>query len=192
MNTCKFDDMKNALGLSTKTISKLKKKFASEEEAFIFAFVYANEVVYDAGRRTYVDDFVNAALEKGYIFKMSDREKALYRLAAQLKWACAPTDRKYFENKKGELALWKYQQLRPLDDEVIDGAVSYLESNLTPQEFKIVQLRFGFIDGKSQCLEAVGSRVDMTREYVRLFEAKAIRKLRHPKHASFRDSLILW
>lgn len=185
MNTCKFDDMKNALGLSTKTIAKLKRKFASEEEAFIFAFCYLNKVVRSAGRRTYVDEFTDAACEKGYIFKMSDRERGIYRLAASIKAAHMPTDREYFENKEGGLAFWKYQQLEPLDDEVIDGSVMYLESNLTPQEFKIVQLRFGLVDGKPQCLETVGNQFIMTRERVRQYEAKALRKLRLPRHTSF-------
>ena len=51
---------------------------------------------------------------------------------------------------------------------------------LTPREQKVLQLRFGLIDGRSRTLEEVGKEFDVTRERIRQIEAKALRKLRQP------------
>ncbi|MCU0692779.1 MAG: sigma-70 family RNA polymerase sigma factor [Polyangiaceae bacterium] len=58
-----------------------------------------------------------------------------------------------------------------------------LES-LTAREQQVLRLRFG-IDEKTECtLEEIGHRFNVTRERVRQIEAKALRKLRHPKRAA--------
>ena len=51
---------------------------------------------------------------------------------------------------------------------------------LTPRERRVLQLRFGLIDGHQRTLEEVGKRFGVTRERIRQIEAKALRKLRHP------------
>jgi RNA polymerase primary sigma factor len=53
-------------------------------------------------------------------------------------------------------------------------------STLTERERKILELRFGLIDGYSRTLEEVGKQYKVTRERIRQIEAKALRKLRHP------------
>jgi RNA polymerase primary sigma factor len=52
---------------------------------------------------------------------------------------------------------------------------------LDDREREILQLRYGFIDGKEYTLEEVGKRFKITRERVRQIEAKAIRRLRDPE-----------
>ncbi len=56
---------------------------------------------------------------------------------------------------------------------------SVLET-LDERERKILELRFGILDGSSRTLEEVGSEFNVTRERVRQIESKALRKLRHP------------
>ena len=54
---------------------------------------------------------------------------------------------------------------------------------LTPREKKVLELRFGMVDGRTRTLEEVGKEFNVTRERIRQIEAKAIRKLRHPTRA---------
>jgi RNA polymerase primary sigma factor len=53
-------------------------------------------------------------------------------------------------------------------------------STLTERERKILELRFGLVDGYARTLEEVGKQYKVTRERIRQIEAKALRKLRHP------------
>ncbi len=53
-------------------------------------------------------------------------------------------------------------------------------SSLDDRERKILELRFGIMDGTSRTLEEVGAEFNVTRERVRQIESKALRKLRHP------------
>jgi len=55
--------------------------------------------------------------------------------------------------------------------------------SLTPRERRVVQLRFGLLDGRSRTLEEVGHRFGVSREHVRQMEAHALRKLRHPSRS---------
>lgn len=48
---------------------------------------------------------------------------------------------------------------------------------LTPREQKILEMRFGLIDGVSHTLEEVGREFDVTRERIRQIEAKALEKI---------------
>jgi RNA polymerase primary sigma factor len=52
--------------------------------------------------------------------------------------------------------------------------------NLTDRERKVLELRFGLVDGHQRTLEEVGQEFGVTRERIRQIEAKALRKLRHP------------
>lgn len=56
-------------------------------------------------------------------------------------------------------------------------------ATLTPREEKVLRLRFGIDEKGDHTLEEVGQMFDVTRERVRQIEAKALRKLRHPRHA---------
>jgi RNA polymerase primary sigma factor len=55
--------------------------------------------------------------------------------------------------------------------------------NLTPREQKIIQLRFGLMDGHPRTLEEVGREFGVTRERIRQIESKTLSKLRHPSRA---------
>ena len=52
---------------------------------------------------------------------------------------------------------------------------------LSPREQKILEMRFGLVDGVSHTLEEVGQEFDVTRERIRQIEAKALEKLQQLK-----------
>ena len=61
---------------------------------------------------------------------------------------------------------------------------------LTPREKKVLELRFGIVDGRTRTLEEVGKEFNVTLERIRQIEAKALRKLRHPSRSKkLRDFL---
>ena len=49
--------------------------------------------------------------------------------------------------------------------------------DLSPREQKILEMRFGLLDGVSHTLEEVGQEFDVTRERIRQIEAKALEKI---------------
>jgi RNA polymerase primary sigma factor len=61
--------------------------------------------------------------------------------------------------------------------------VENIIDSLTPRERRVLQLRFGLIDGHQRSLEEVGKRFGVTRERIRQVEARALRKLRHPSRS---------
>ena len=68
-----------------------------------------------------------------------------------------------------------FSLLREQLEEVLD--------TLAPREKKVLELRFGMIDGRTRTLEEVGKEFNVTRERIRQIEAKALRKLRHPSRS---------
>ncbi len=56
-------------------------------------------------------------------------------------------------------------------------------SDLNERERRVISLRFGIEDGYPRTLEEVGSIFKVTRERIRQIEAKALRKLRHPRRS---------
>lgn len=65
------------------------------------------------------------------------------------------------------------QAARELLKDYVDEAMV----DLTPREQKILEMRFGLIDGVSHTLEEVGREFDVTRERIRQIEAKALEKI---------------
>jgi len=63
-------------------------------------------------------------------------------------------------------------------------------ASLTPREVRILQLRFGLVDGYAYTLEEVGKKFGVTRERIRQIEAQALGRLRHPSRSrKLRDFL---
>lgn len=57
-------------------------------------------------------------------------------------------------------------------------------ATLPPREQEVLKMRFGLDDGYSLTLEEVGLYFNVTRERIRQIEAKALRRLRHPRRSS--------
>jgi RNA polymerase primary sigma factor len=55
--------------------------------------------------------------------------------------------------------------------------------HLNVREQRIIQLRFGLLDGHPRTLEEVGREFGVTRERIRQIESKTLAKLRHPSRA---------
>lgn len=54
---------------------------------------------------------------------------------------------------------------------------------LAERERKVIELRFGLIDGHPRTLEEVGREFGVTRERIRQIESKTLAKLRHPSRS---------
>jgi RNA polymerase primary sigma factor len=63
---------------------------------------------------------------------------------------------------------------------LLKDTLSDVLASLTERERKILELRFGLVDGYERTLEEIGKQYKVTRERIRQIEAKALRKLRHP------------
>jgi len=63
----------------------------------------------------------------------------------------------------------------------LSGRMNEVLSTLSPREEKVLRMRFGIGEARDHTLEEVGAYFDVTRERIRQIEAKALRKLRHPK-----------
>jgi RNA polymerase primary sigma factor len=77
--------------------------------------------------------------------------------------------------------------LRPDQDasrRILSDQIKEVLSELTPKERKILELRYGLIDGVQHTLEEVGTDFGVTRERIRQIEAKVHEKLRHNEKIS--------
>jgi len=69
-------------------------------------------------------------------------------------------------------------QFKMLQEEIVG-----ILKTLPPREQDVLKMRFGLDDGYSLTLEEVGLYFNVTRERIRQIEAKALRRLRHPKRS---------
>ncbi|MBN1585652.1 sigma-70 family RNA polymerase sigma factor [Candidatus Uhrbacteria bacterium] len=63
--------------------------------------------------------------------------------------------------------------------QLLKGYVRSIIKDLSPREQKILEMRFGLVDGVSHTLEEVGQEFDVTRERIRQIEAKALEKIQN-------------
>jgi RNA polymerase primary sigma factor len=62
--------------------------------------------------------------------------------------------------------------------QLLKDYVKEVVATLSPREQKILEMRFGLIDGVAHTLEEVGQEFDVTRERIRQIEAKALERIR--------------
>ncbi len=67
---------------------------------------------------------------------------------------------------------------------LLSNHVQKIIGDLTPREQKILEMRFGLIDGVAHTLEEVGQEFGVTRERIRQIEAKALERIK--KHEDMR------
>jgi len=62
--------------------------------------------------------------------------------------------------------------------QLLKDYVKEVVATLSPREQKILEMRFGLIDGVAHTLEEVGQEFEVTRERIRQIEAKALERIR--------------
>ncbi len=72
---------------------------------------------------------------------------------------------------------------------LLKGKLAEVLATLTERERRILEMRFGLLDGTRRTLEEVGTQYKVTRERIRQIEAKALRKLRHPTRSRHLQAL---
>jgi RNA polymerase primary sigma factor len=63
----------------------------------------------------------------------------------------------------------------------LNKEIKKILASLNPREAKILRMRFGIEEKRDYTLEELGRQFGITRERIRQIEAKALRKLKHPK-----------
>ena len=72
--------------------------------------------------------------------------------------------------------------------ESLQRDIRELLADLTTREREVIELRYGFLDGKSHSLADIGRTLELSRERVRQIELKALQKLRQSQlHNQIRD-----
>ena len=67
--------------------------------------------------------------------------------------------------------------------QILREVIDEIFQSLSPREVRILQLRFGLVDGYNYTLEEVGKKFGVTRERIRQIEAQALSRLRHPSRS---------
>jgi RNA polymerase primary sigma factor len=68
--------------------------------------------------------------------------------------------------------------------QLLKDYVKEIMVSLSPREQKILEMRFGLVDGVAHTLEEVGQEFEVTRERIRQIEAKALEKIRRTEGKS--------
>jgi len=92
------------------------------------------------------------------------------------------------EDEETELGFLIEDDSIPLPEDsahqnLLRAKVQEVLSTLTPREARILCLRYGLRNGHSHTLAEVGRKFGLTRERIRQIEAKALRRLRHPRRS---------
>ncbi|KKU47083.1 MAG: RNA polymerase sigma factor, partial [Parcubacteria group bacterium GW2011_GWF2_46_8] len=87
------------------------------------------------------------------------------------------------EGEKTLIGDFVEDDVTPRPDQIVSSKILSEElrkvvESLNPREKKIIEMRFGLIDGVTHTLEEVGKEFGITRERVRQIEAKALERMR--------------
>ena len=112
------------------------------------------------------------------------------RVNALLKMAHQPISLDAPVGEDGDVSVGDFLEDKSAENPSEGTSHSLLKENLgkvlttlSQRERKILEMRFGLVDGYDRTLEEIGKMYSVTRERIRQIEAKALRKLRHPTRA---------
>ncbi len=115
-----------------------------------------------------------------------DLEKARHIVKISQKTASIETPVGKEEDTRLKAFIEDKKALSPFESasqELLKGHIMGVLDTLSDREKRVLELRFGLIDGRTRTLEEVGKEFGVTRERIRQIEAKALRKLRHPSRS---------
>ena len=171
------------LNLSARTKTYLSSNFSSIEDVIWEGRVDAYEQDLGIQLRDkapkWKSELISALMDAGFIrpaadFLMTFRIDTLYRIVYKEWEDC-------FNSGIGQLSNELYEEFEGLSSETIEEVKASLRNRLTEREYEILCLRFGLdYTGMLKDLETVGKHFCITRERVRQYEARALRKLKHP------------
>ncbi len=61
--------------------------------------------------------------------------------------------------------------------------IEHMLASLSPREARVLELRYGLLDGRMRTLKEVGEKFGVTRERIRQIETEALERLRNPNRA---------
>jgi len=74
-----------------------------------------------------------------------------------------------------------------------ENLVEILDTTLSPRERKVLELRYGLVDGETKTLEEIGLMFKVTRERIRQIEENALNKLRKsPNRKRLKSFYSMW
>ena len=69
-------------------------------------------------------------------------------------------------------------------DYEVKNAISQVLLSLSPKEERIIRMRYGIGMNTTHTLEEIGQVFSLTRESIRKYEARALRKMKHPSRTN--------
>jgi RNA polymerase primary sigma factor len=108
--------------------------------------------------------------------------------AAQME-ASLETNKRVMQVAEAEMRFMLENVVEPklienqIDFDRLPDKIDSLLETLTPREAKVIAMRFGLGEEGGKTLGEIADRYGVGRERIRQIEAKALRKLRHPKRA---------
>jgi RNA polymerase primary sigma factor len=114
-----------------------------------------------------------------------EMEESPTKIRQMMNWARRPLslDQPTREDEESELGDWIADTQGPEPEEVTDSnllsdKLRDVMDTLTPEEARVLRLRYGLQDGEIYTLNQIGQMLDLSRERIRQIERKALLKLR--------------
>jgi RNA polymerase sigma factor (sigma-70 family) len=95
---------------------------------------------------------------------------------------------RYVEHATRELVYESEENIR--DNNELKNAIKNILTTIPKRERKIIEMRYGLVDGYSHTLEEVGHVFKCSRERIAQLERKGLRRLRHPARSDMLQSFI--
>ena len=114
---------------------------------------------------------------------MENKEKDLTEMATEDLNKEIPNISKQFFQILARLIYGESVQTENLDFKKLQETLSNVLCTLSPKERDVLRLRCGMDDGRERHYKEIAQLFGVTEESIRIIEAKALRKLKHPSRS---------